>query len=270
MKKLWVYGDSFSASETNSWTTRLSKNLGLVLDNKAISGGSTENAIKQFIRDVSNNRIKDNDVVIFQTSTPGRLHFEFQDQRPETAVEYLREPQSDGDHTWYRINKKHIEWWMVNQDHEVMNINQLGYISLVKNIATAMPNVTFVCLSNSNVPNNNLGGPNPENFLISYTYLFDISLNEIILDEPIKNELHSYWTSYTKFDPRTNHLTNPNLQILADVLAEAITNMDISNLTYDKFQQKIAKKITSKDQYLKDCDVGLYTFNQWSIDNMGH
>ena len=68
------------------------------------------------------------------------------------------------------------------------------------------------------------------------------------------NELKKYVNEGIKFtilDPRSNHLTNPNLHILSNLLIESIQTLNIDNITLNKFETKNLGFITNKKEYLK-------------------
>jgi hypothetical protein len=70
---------------------------------------------------------------------------------------------------------------------------------------------------------------------------------------------YKYYHEYTVMDPRANHLTNPNLNILADLLVESIQKLTIDNITYDKFHSNNIEKIISREQYIKYTSSGILT-----------
>jgi hypothetical protein len=144
-------------------------------------------------------------------------------------------------------------------------MQQEAYMHMIKSYAEAKPGCTFIVMCNSDYKVVMPPAPQPKNFLRSYTYLNTIANNEMIgIDRPH----YLNWTSHTIYDVRSNHLGNPNLKILADLLEEAINTMRIDNITYDKFYQNYLHKITSKQQYKNDCNNGLYTFNKWLYDSI--
>jgi hypothetical protein len=61
---------------------------------------------------------------------------------------------------------------------------------------------------------------------------------------------YSWFAQYIKSDPRVNHLTNPNLNILAELLIESIQTSSVTNITYDKFQTDNITQIEYKTQYM--------------------
>jgi hypothetical protein len=263
MKHIRVYGDSFAAktlAEGRCWPELLGQELDLPVIMNAVSGSSTEYAIKKLISDIQS--IED-DIVIFVTSTPGRLHFAYQhDSRPETAAQYLKgDLLSNGkDHEWYYQNKKHIEWWMVNSDNQMNRINHEAYLHLLRSIARSKPNSIFIVLPNSDHHMHIDPVSNPPNFLITQTYLNRISQHELVDEYPEYRD----WIRYSKYDFRINHLSSPNLRILTNLVLDAIKSGDMSNITYDKFNHRFLSPITSVADYLKYVELGYLTYSSWA------
>ena len=82
--------------------------------------------------------------------------------------------------------------------------------------------------------------------------------------------LRIWWREFTIIDPRSNHLTNTNLSILANLLVNSINSLSIDNITYDKFKSKNINKITTKEQYLKYITDGLLSPSKYTriLDNL--
>jgi hypothetical protein len=258
MKTLRIYGDSFgapSAADTKCWADILAAKLNVPVVNKAISGSGTEYSIKQLISDVS--IIEDNDIVIFVTSTPGRLHFQKQISDPHTASLYLRDPVGK-QHQWYWDNKKHIEWWMVNADQRLLDLNHEAYLHLIKDIAVSKPNATFIILANSD-HRVHIPSIEPKNFLRCDTYLHEISSREMA--DPANT--YFKWTEHTTYDLRVNHLTIPNLNTLANLLEESITTLSVDNITYDKFKSRFLVPVRVKKEYLDYVEQGYLYQSEW-------
>ena len=253
MRKLFVYGDSFSSSHrTPSWSGILSGLLDAELVNFAIDGGSSENAMIKFQQSIEENAIQDGDVIVIQLSTPGRLHLEFQRQHPGTAgtrsfsdVEWLddlvhKEEGPNALYRWWKDNRKFIEWHIANSDMLVSVINHESYIHVMKNFAEANPNKTVILLQHScqavKFPMINL----PSNFLMPDIFLHEVSKAE-------HGDLsHHDWVRHTIWDRRNNHLSNPNLEILANALNDAIHEKDASKISYDIFEKNIFKQIKNQ------------------------
>ena len=253
MRKLFVYGDSFSSSHRpSSWSEMLSGLLNTELVNFAVDGGSSENAIAKFYESMQDDAIQDGDVIVMQLSTPGRLHLEFQRQHPGTAgtrsfsdVEWLddlvhKEEGPNALYRWWKDNRKFIEWHIANSDVFVSVINHESYIHVMKNFAEANPKKTVILLQHSfqyvKFPMINL----PSNFLMP-----DISLYEVSKAEH-GGLSHHDWVRHTVSDRRNNHLSNPNLEILANALNDAIHEKDASKISYDIFEKNIFKQIKNQ------------------------
>jgi len=260
MRTIRIYGDSFAFAATFNnikmgWGKMLGDLLSLPVHNSAVSGGSTEYAIKSFINDIENNLIGDDDIIIYVPSSPGRLYFSYQlNVAPNTAGPYTHKTfyfNPTESREWYWENKSHIEWWMVNNDRDMQIITFESYIQLLKNFAISKPNCTVIVLPafhsskyNQDIFNN----LPPHNFLRANINLSTVS--QIEIDDTTEYDYFK-WTKFTKVDSRVNHLTQINLTILANLLVESIKTLNIDNITYDKFQTNIIKTITSKEEYLK-------------------
>jgi len=261
MSKILVYGDSFAAwfATGDCWADRVAKKLGVgTVQNRAVAGSGTHFAMNNFYNDVRTNHIADGDVILFVTSTMNRLFFNYQmKDRPETASLYLHEPPKNkgkfsprwhGDNAWYFENKDHIEWWMVNASHTAESLSQAGYVHTIKNYAATRPNCKFVVVSSIKLHNLlDLGNPVSNFFYANNLFLDDISRNEI------SDKEYQYWdwVEFVRHDPRINHLTNPNLEILANAVTNTLATGDITHMTSAKFKSKFIEKITNKSQYLK-------------------
>lgn len=271
MSKILVYGDSFAAPSRypfgNDWPAKVAEKLGMTIENKALEGSSTDYAIKLLLEDLKN--INDNDIVIFVRSTPGRLSFEFQmKDKPETAALYLHdipELQKDPDHYWYKENKKHIEWYLVNADPCLDVLRQEAYTHVIKNIAELKPRTTFLLMSNSPYESPELEIPLayiPYNLLIPKIYLLHISNNEIKskTDQP-----YTEWTKHTKLvDMRDNHMCVPNLELLSELVVESIKTMSVENIKLEKFQTKlITPPLKTLDEFKNYVDAGLLSHALW-------
>ena len=277
MKTLRIYGDSFASADQGSfsvpagWGNMLGDLMKLPVKNNAISGSSTEYAIQTFVKDFTSSIINDDDIIIFVTSSPGRLYFSHQlHQSPRTASMYLHGPVNfgTGSHDWYYKNKDHIEWWMANNDRTLQSINFESYIQLLKNFAVSRPSCTVIVLPAYNTGYNKdiFNTSPPANFLRAGIFLKDVSEAEVI---GLNNEFDfNWWIEFAKIDPRANHLTKANLSILANLLFDSIQVLSIDNITYDKFQSKNINKITSKEQYLTYISDGLLTPSNYILANL--
>jgi hypothetical protein len=236
--------------------------LEIPVANKAISGSSTEYSINTFVTDVKEGIIGDNDIIIFVPSSTGRLYFSYQlHTDPSTASKYLHASDVPKSQEWYWKNKDHIEWWMVNNDSQMNTITFESYIQLLKNFAVSKPQSTVVVIPayDNGYDKDIFNTIPPANFLRANVFLKTLSSTEVIGSN--SNHLdHNWWKEFTKFDARANHLTNTNLTILSNLLAESIQTLSVDNITYDKFKTNVINKITSRDQYLKYVSAGMLPY----------
>ncbi len=263
MKTLRIYGDSFAADQLGSWTKMLADLLEIPIANNAISGSSTEYSIYTFINQVKEDKIGDKDIIVFVPSSTGRLYFSYQlDTAPSTSTVV---PSSS---KWYLENKDHIEWWMVNNSTKMHVITFESYIQLLKNFALSKPSCVMVVLQafNNGQVSDIFNNVPPHNFLRPKIFLNDISIAET--DQQPNSRFFNYndWSKFTKADPRSNHLTIPNLNILANLLHTSIKILNADNITYDKFQSNNIKKITLKKQYLQYVNDGILPY-RYDIEN---
>lgn len=263
MAKIYAYGDSYidngfkwyildKVIEFNGWAQILAKKLGCEILNRGVSGGSTENAMMKFAKDIKMEVFESGDVILFQTSTPGRLHFEFQKERPETASVYLHEVDTSlPRHAWYRENQRYIRWYLENFDLDVAQLNHVCYQHTIINFASSRPDLKIVLLSNMN-QDEQIKLPMPS---------ANCMIVPIELDRIAKNEwidcTYKEWVSFTKFDARTNHLSIQNLNTLAQLIDESLATGKTDNFTYDKFQQRIFSPILSREDYYRYAEQGL-------------
>lgn len=256
MSKLIVYGDSYASSNEYSkgWTSFLAERLNLQEINRAVDGSSSEYAIEKFINDFKNDIIKDDDIIIFALSTPGRLNLLHQQEFPGTAAQFLHDVSTDNSsYKWYKQNRQHLQWYSLNRNSNESGINLESYIHMLRNFAEIHPNIKLLLLENTDhYPEMPYSNTVP-NFLRPKIYLTDIANSEI-------NNFTSYfdWTSsISGVDCRTNHLSNKNKEILINLVIESLEKMTVSHITYDKFMSNLFDPITTKEQYIKYIKDGL-------------
>jgi hypothetical protein len=272
MTKIYSYGDSYISEgdqyrnkneliEFNGWTSILAKKLGYENLNRGVSGGSTENAMLKLTADINQEVFESGDVILFQTSTAGRIHLEFQKERPETASVYVHEVDiTQPRHSWYRQNQRYIRWYLANFDMELAQLNQICYRHTVINYARSRPDLKVVLLSNI-IPYEQIKlPPPPENCMIVPIELDSIAKNEWI------DCTYNDWISFTKYDARTNHLSIPNLNILVELVLEALNTGSTDHFTYDKFRQRIFSPILSREDYNRYAEQGLIYFKPAFFD----
>ena len=255
MKKLYMFGDSYVAPNRTSteWGRLLANKIGGEYENFGVDGSSSEHAMRKFQELTSKTTISYS-IIIVLLSTVGRLDLMFQLDRPETASVYLHTDMvsTDPRHEWYRENKKYIEWLIVNYNYRSAWLNRECYIHALKNFAESDPSNLVIVLQNSLQSSDTSSfisrGKVPDNFIISETDVNNISRDEIIDSIPYHN-----FVKHTRWDPRVNHLTNPNLEIMAESLHQVIVTRDATRLSYDNFQKNIIPQVKTQrelDEYI--------------------
>jgi len=256
MTAIYAYGDSYidkHFSPFYGWIELLAKKMYSPMINRGVSGGSTEYAMLKFINDIPS--YDSGDIVIVGLSTPGRLHFQYQNNfNPKTASKYWHEvDKSDSDYLWYNENKEHIKWYIQNFDNNVNAMNHNCYIHSIRNFAETRPDVTVVLVQNRHYYNF-IKRPEKkiDNFLMIPIDLYQISSNEFV-------DPHTYndWIVKTKYDARVNHLSIPNLNRMVDLMIESFETKRTDNFTYDKFLQNIFTPIVTRDDYFRYVNDGL-------------
>lgn len=267
--KILIYGDSFAAPRkdlgTPGWTEMLSRSMKLPMLNRAIDGGSTDNAMLKFVKDIKNKKINEDDIVIFVMSTPGRLHLSYQIDYPETASPFLHEvPETYTHYRWYKKNRKYILWYLANSDKDLFSIQHESYYQTLKGFAAANPKNIVIFLENSPHYCSLPGIPYPENFLRPNVYLNWISNNEYLEEGTTFRD----WIKHTVYDVRENHFCIPNLKILSSLIQQSIETKQVENFTYDKFESKIYNPIESIKDYEFWVEKG-YIYNcSWRRKNI--
>jgi hypothetical protein len=264
MSTLRIYGCSYAAEydySQDSWPKLLSKSLGIPLINQAVGGSSTEFSMLNICRDISNNVIADDDIICFVMTTAGRVNLRYvTDNVPNKASNYVHDVPDNYRDTWYCDNKSFIEWYLVNQDYRLIDINQQSYIHSLINYAYAKPSVKFILLKN--LPfREKLPYAMPKNFLMPDVYLGHISRNEIY--DFYSND--EYRGNMIGFDPRSNHLSEPNIKILVDLITQSIQELDVNNFKHEYFHSKILNKKINLNQYLDYVNLGILPKNDSTI-----
>ena len=227
--------------------------------NKALGGSSTEYSFRLFVQDLKAQVFGAGDIVIFVTSTPGRLFFKHQNNTaPREAGMVFTAPQS---YDWYWNNVKYIRWYLENIDWDILRLNHEAYVSAIKDAAYQCPKCLFIVLSNSDSGEDFDIKTNPPNFLRSRTYLLEVSRREIH-----DGNIEKFYNDYP--DPRINHLCLPNLEILSDLVIESIRKHDISCIAYDKFKTDLIDTVTTKKDYINYVNSGMIPWRDWWYEQL--
>ena len=264
-KKVFIFGCSYSAQQHSvqrSWGQILQDDYGYEVSNYAIGGSGTDFATWKLFECISQNSISPEDIVIFQTSSFGRMNLQYQIyEKPATAVKYINEPETwstDTDFVWFYENSDHIKWYLANRCWDLELVRHIAFLQLVKAWALANPEILVIALQldvlhhNQNIGSLALSTPKPfseNNFLIPDIGLYPISIMESGLT-------YEQFTEFTNWDIRLNHLSLPNRLKLAEVLDQAIKTRDVSQITYDCFHKNIIGCIKNSEDLKKYVDQG--------------
>lgn len=253
---LYIYGDSYADPINDfislSWTTRAARLLECSnICNRAKSGSGQGYSINKFISDIDN--IKTNDAVIFVLSSAHRLNLEpmLKDENADFAVNYLHIKKDDPSHWWLNENYNHIMWHAFNTSSKLSEIQANSYLHLLKSYAESkkvkMYVVTIDTSTKQYVP-----VESSEYFLFQDSF----TLNELNFGEYVeKPEVNNF------LEPRINHLTEPNLDKLASIVATAIRESAITAHTVYEFKRAVLpKELKTKEQYKKLIHDGLLTY----------
>lgn len=260
-KRIIIFGDSYCADKMSpnfAWSSLIAATNNYEIVNFAFNGSSTEYSLRNFINFIKDKSIRPDDIIIFQTSTIGRLDFMYQEKHPGTATQY--QPWNApflpaGDHSWYHDNKEYIKWYVANRNLDSSVLQQTSYLHLIKSFAENNPTNTVILFKNTDhhdytIPFNNF----PTNMFVPNMDLRVLSQLEAGCDE-------STFTKHTLYDLRVNHLTLINRRKLVELIIEAIENRTIENFTYDSFAENIIQPLKSKKDYDYYVSLGIMEEN---------
>jgi hypothetical protein len=254
MKKMYVFGDSYVAQWNDTgpgWAKLLANKLNIECVNYGVSGSSMEYAMRQFQKCVADEKITDS-IIIVLLSTIGRLDFEIQNERPETASPWSHTDDNfvdinDHRNVWYIENKNYIKWYLSNFNYDGLVLNKECYIHAINNFAQFEPSNRVIVLINGTRSESSIIPINKaENLLIP-----NIDINKISMNEFVDGLTYESFCKYIKWDVRMNHMMIPNLTTMADSIYNIIKTGDTSHLSYDNFKRGVLKQIVNKQEL--DC-----------------
>lgn len=268
-----VYGDSFCSKwVTPYWSYILAKKLNADEVNLAVSGSSIESMLKSINHDMSKKKIKKNSAVIILFTTLSRFYNKtVLDNFPEVGTLYLHNHLLGGPaKEYYDQNEDRIKWWFSELDFE---LEKMRYNCYVNGLATILSKkyykTDFFFMFNTVQPFLDLElVEDRENFhLINQFGLNEISLNEIDASSGDRGKYFEF-TKNTVIDPRTNHLTEKNLEILADQMYRYMKTYDKSVLDKNCYHKNILKPIETLEQYQEYINIGHLVENPSIIENL--
>ena len=248
MNTLFVYGDSYSSSQTDSigygWAAMLANSIDYNLENKAVSGCSTHYQFLKFIEDYKEDRFKKDDIIIFQSGYPERYHFEHQRKDPDSA-------NYNSNTRWVKKNKKYLDWYMANFDYDHASCNQGMVPHVLRSIAEARPDLNIVYLEVVS-PKFSFPLASVKNFLTFNFNLHTVSIAEFDgFDFPD-------WFKKIDIDLRVNHMCLENCKILAEIIEDAYKNKKVQHNASERFLKKVFHKpIENETEVVQAAEQGL-------------
>jgi hypothetical protein len=233
--RAWIFGDSFvsdwaAGSHAQSWVTELSESEDVVAVNRALGGSSTETAILRFYD--SSREIRGGDWVIFGFSTLARLHFrEINRSRPDQACSVWNRPIT---HIWTQENLPEIEWWIENVDLDLLKLNFLAYRQMLRTLARQQPEVRVLVVYNTLLEKT----WSVDRATVANYWEYPLALNEISQNEFKDAQTYDQAIGSLGWDPRINHLCEPNRQILKEQCREFLVQGRTPSVSYEDFQKR--------------------------------
>lgn len=223
---LHIFGDSFAEDYPKSWTRLVAGQQDLAVKNYAKGGTSVEWSALKLI----NTTFNDGDVVIFVISHCYRFDIEpFISERPteaSTAKEF---------DTLTEMHK----WYVQNRSQQVLDLKPSLYTSLVYSLSQKHPNVKFIVISGFTDSKKSSIINKTQNYIM----LDSVALNEISHFEVNEHKLNPYMLyNVCGLDPRINHLTNVNLNNLAECINDVINSWDETKYNKSRFVKNVINK----------------------------
>ena len=260
MKNIRVYGDSYCSScypsgnnIADHWTSILSRKLNCNEVNRAVPGTSNAVIYTRLKEDIQRKKFSDSDTecIIFQFSTIGRYynnHIIKEIPDACSSVIHASPDMRTSIKEYYEENKEHIKWAISEYSPEVEWHHMESTLYWLKHyVSVKYPNIKIVVLFNYLYPisiDTSLL-MTTENFIC----LDHFSLTETSFSEIKGNKNFIEVLEFTKGDPRSNHLTIPNLEILANSIFNVIKTNDKSYINYESFHKNNFGKIENKEQF---------------------
>ena len=268
---LYLFGDSYISPANykhndkvlkyKSWPDLVADKLQLNQTNFGIAGSSIEYSMNKFYE--VKNTIKNGDFVIFSFSATGRLDLKYTELKPhtswfskriwETPWNISMRPQHI-DYIWMRDNLDYIQWFVNNRNSKTYDINQLAFTHMLKSFAEDNPSINILVLYMLKPVLEEKINNLPSNITINNDfYLLDIAESEIM-----NGDMGDMFETYV-IDPRINHLTKPNRDILAKYVLDKLMQVD-TNITKQTFKTKIFKVSPLLNDYKNAVSDGIIDY----------
>lgn len=253
MNNLHVFGDSFSEDFPTAWPSRLAKLQNLKISNQSHGGSSIEwSGLK-----LHNTKFNNGDVVIFVLSSIER--FDIKPFITTAPSEAWRAKHVD------TLNDANLEWYIRSRSDKLLDLKPALYTSWICCLSQQHPDVKFIVISGFA----DSKGSSVISKTSNYIMLDSISLNEISHYEVNELKLNPYMLyNICGHDPRINHLSNINLDKLANSINDVINTWDGSNYRLDRFVKNVIDKHVSTLDDLHNTYVSTGIFDkQWIEKN---
>lgn len=263
MNDLIVFGDSFAQSLPGNWVDRLAKLRNLNVRNYAIGGSCLEYSFIKLLDHVKKEKFKQGDIVIFVLTHPNRLDLEehiTKDISSAYKINHSKSIKTLNDSDFFiKYNN--------NRSKDLIANKHILYLSFLKALATENFKTKFLAIPAYKEVQDSLLLTNTENFLfLNKTVLMEISDYECdflgLNGEALQNIFGT--------DPRTNHMTNLNLEELSLAVNDVIDTCDINYFYKKRFKKNIVceRVRTIDDVYLHYVETGL--IDKTRIDDLNN
>lgn len=261
MNNLIVFGDSFAEGIPGNWIDKLAKLRNLNIKNYALGGSCLEYSFIRLLEYTKKEKFKQDDIVIFVLTHPNRLDLEEQitkDISSAYKISHSKTIKSLSDPNFYiKYNN--------NRSKDLIANKHILHLSFLKALAAENLKTKFLAIPAYKEVQYSPLSMNTENFLfLNKMFLIDISnyeWNYLKLKGEALQDIFG-------MDPRTNHMTDPNLEELSLSVNEVIDNWDINYFYKKRFKKNIVYKSVSNihEVYEHYVETGLIDKNR--IDSL--
>jgi hypothetical protein len=232
MKKLVIFGDSFANNAPGmppNWVGGTARLLNIPVLNYGCAGSSLNYSLDSFYRHAHSTNYDTEDVIVFILTNPDRLYTADM-PNPKYGLTHMYDHVSYKNDNWVRDNITHAMWAMEKIYDDEINHESVSVVCCLKVWAENHPN-TIVVLQAFEVFERDLifttdFGACP-NFLslVRSRPLFKVSIEEYVDERMPETET------------RSNHMSECNLEILFEMIAEVITTRDITKYVTGRFKK---------------------------------
>lgn len=223
MKKIVVFGDSY-AKMNGSWTDVLGSNLSLPVVNYGYAGSALGYSLLQLAKYTASSERDDSDIIIFAMTAQTRL---YSDSMPSPALCVGRHDGHGNfdEKRWHDQNIDCFEWAQVNLFNQSINFETLKILTVLQSWALHHPSSTVIAIQA--FPFNVTPIITMSDFVkdsANFVALLNKpTLTNISMDEFVTIDLFNQCVSNGHgLEKRTNHLSECNLILLAEMIANVI------------------------------------------------